>query len=89
VINTNANTNASNLIATKSTTTIANVIDIDVINERTSTINIDENDMNVINTNVNINATNSIATKNTTTITNAINTNAINKQRNTINIDEK
>jgi hypothetical protein len=60
VINTNADTSTTNSIATKSTTTIANAADIDATNERTSTINIDENDVSVINTNADTNATKKI-----------------------------
>jgi hypothetical protein len=40
--------------------TIANAVDIDAINERTNTINIDENDVSVFNTNANTNATKKI-----------------------------
>jgi putative ubiquitin-RnfH superfamily antitoxin RatB of RatAB toxin-antitoxin module len=55
VINTNADTSTTNSIATKNTTTIANAVDIDAIDERTSTINIDESDVSVINTNADTN----------------------------------
>jgi hypothetical protein len=60
---------------------IANAIDIDAINERTSTINIDESDVSVINTNADTNATKKI------TITSNEKNNKKKKKTNVVTID--